>query len=662
MAAIATPHGLASEAGMRAMQAGGSAVDAALAAAAVLTVVYPHNCALGGDLFALVREPDGKAVVINASGPAPAGVDVARMRAAGRLPSFGVGAVTVPGLVAGWGALHERAGRLTWAATLQDAIVLARDGFTVTERLAASIADAPGVVDDPGMREVFAETHTGDTLRQPALAGTLSALADGGAREFYEGALAQRFAAGLAALGSAITAADLAAFRPVAEPPLRARVDGVELLTARPNSSGVLLAQALLALRAARLRDPLGSDAGVLAAIFAAGNAQRERELADPEGADPDDGAWIGDEVIARIAREATRGAIDPPPPSSHPDGDTVAIVATDDEGRAVSLIQSLYSWFGAQVLEPSTGVLLQNRGRGFSLDPQHPNVIAPGKRPAHTLMPLLVERDGALLGVLGAMGGSIQPQIHTQLLLRLLGGLAPAEVVAAPRFGVAAMDAGESPLTVRVEEDCDEAVIGALRAAGMAPRVIPPLSEDLGHAQVIWCDSTLQAGSDPRADGTALVREPARLHIRPGRPDEAAALQGLVERAYGQYVERIGRRPAPMDEDYAARITHGQVDVVVRGTQPVGLIVLVAQDDHLLIDNVAVDPDFQGQGAGRALLAHAERIAVDLGLPELRLYTNAAMTENLALYPSLGYRETGRRTEDGFQRVFFCKPLPSPP
>jgi gamma-glutamyltranspeptidase/glutathione hydrolase len=332
------------------------------------------------------------------------------------------------------------------------------------------------------------------------------ALAEGGARAFYDGALARRFAAGLAALGSAISAADLAAFRPVVEAPVRARVDGVDLLTARPNSSGVLLAQALLALRAARLRDPLGSDAGVLAAIFAAGNAQRERELADPQGAEPDDGAWIGDEVIARIARQATLGANVPSPPHSHPDGDTVAIVATDDEGRAVSLIQSLYSWFGAQVLEPTTGVLLQNRGRGFSVDPRHPNVIAPGKRPAHTLMPLLVERDGALLGALGAMGGSVQPQIHTQLLLRLLGGSPPAEAIAAPRFAVTAMDAGESPLTVRVEENCDEAVTGALRAAGMALKPMPPLSEDLGHAQVIWCDSPSQAGSDPRADGTALV------------------------------------------------------------------------------------------------------------------------------------------------------------
>jgi ribosomal protein S18 acetylase RimI-like enzyme len=147
-------------------------------------------------------------------------------------------------------------------------------------------------------------------------------------------------------------------------------------------------------------------------------------------------------------------------------------------------------------------------------------------------------------------------------------------------------------------------------------------------------------------------------VQIRPARPDEARALQGLVERAYSSYVERIGRRPAPMDDDYAARIDHGQADVVVAGTELVGLIVLVAHDDHLLIDNVAVDPDFQGRGAGRALLAHAEKVAATYGLPELRLYTNAAMTENLELYPRLGYRETGRRTEEGFQRVFFSKPL----
>jgi gamma-glutamyltranspeptidase len=411
------------------------------------------------------------------------------------VPPFGIDAVTVPGLVAGWGVLHERAGRRPWETALHEATALAADGFAVTERLAAAIAKAPGAADDPGMRDVFAGARAGEVLRQPALARTLAELADGGARAFYEGAPAKRLSAGLAALGSAITAADLAAFRPAVEPPLRAHIDGMELLTARPNSSGVLLAQALLALRAAGLRDPLGADAGTLAAIFAAGNAQRERELADQQGAAFDEAAWLGEDVIARVAAS---GAADSPAAAPNPKGDTVAVVAIDDEGRAVSLIQSLFSWFGAQVLEPSTGVLLQNRGRAFAVDPRHPNAIAPGKRPAHTLMPVLVERDGALLGVLGAMGGSVQPQIHTQLLLRIADGTPPAEAVAAPRFAVG----GDSRPIARVEEGCDAAAIDALDAAGFAIQPEPPLSEELGHAQVIWRG---EAAADRRSDGAAL-------------------------------------------------------------------------------------------------------------------------------------------------------------
>jgi ribosomal protein S18 acetylase RimI-like enzyme len=148
-------------------------------------------------------------------------------------------------------------------------------------------------------------------------------------------------------------------------------------------------------------------------------------------------------------------------------------------------------------------------------------------------------------------------------------------------------------------------------------------------------------------------------VEIRPARPDEAVALRALVERAYGLYVNRIGRRPAPMDDDYAAKVDDRQLDVITEDGELVGLIVLIACDDHLLVENVAVDPRHQGRGAGRALMAHADRTAADLGLTEIRLYTHEAMTENLVLYPHLGYREIERRSEHGFKRVFFSKPVP---
>lgn len=149
-------------------------------------------------------------------------------------------------------------------------------------------------------------------------------------------------------------------------------------------------------------------------------------------------------------------------------------------------------------------------------------------------------------------------------------------------------------------------------------------------------------------------------MQIRPARPDDARSVREIVERAYSRYIERIGRRPAPMDDDYVAKIGDGHVEVALVGGEPVGLIVLVPQADHLLVENVAVDPAFQGGGVGRALLAHAEQRAAQRGLREIRLYTNAAMTENLGLYPRLGYRETGRATEHGFARVYFSKVSPA--
>jgi ribosomal protein S18 acetylase RimI-like enzyme len=150
------------------------------------------------------------------------------------------------------------------------------------------------------------------------------------------------------------------------------------------------------------------------------------------------------------------------------------------------------------------------------------------------------------------------------------------------------------------------------------------------------------------------------RVELRPARASDVAALSDIVQRAYEPYVERIGRRPAPMDDDYASRVQQGQVEVAAQTGEIVGLIVLIACDGHLLIENVAVDPDQHGRGVGRALLAHAEAVAANLDLPEVQLYTNAAMTENLKLYPRLGYREAGRQTEDGFERVFFSKPVPT--
>jgi gamma-glutamyltranspeptidase len=510
---IATPHVDASRAGADVLATGGNAIDAALAAAAVLTVAYPHNCALGGDLFALVRRPDGGVLSVNASGPAGGAVDIDAMRAAvgATMPLTGPLTVTVPGLVAGWGALHGLGASRSWSRHLERATGLAAEGVAVANGLADAIGRSPGVRADPGMAGVFtrsgAPLRAGELLRQPALARTLSRLAADGPRAFYDGELADTLAAGLTRAGCALTAADLRAYHPVVEAPLRRCFGGVEVLTSPPNSAGILLLQALAALEALAPADPLGADAAQLASILRSGSAQRDQMLADPASLAFDREEWLGDRRIDELITAARQGLAEPAVSRSRarPDGDTVAVVAVDAKGGAVSLIQSLCHSFGAQILEPVTGVLLQNRGASFSLDRTHPNALSPGRRPAHTLMPVMVRREGRLLGVLGTMGGRVQAQIHAQVLLRLLDGATPQEAVDEPRWVVGAIGAGDADGTVRIEQGVDEDAQRALGGPGLVPRRIHRGSHHVGHAQAIWTEPALGAGSDVRADGAAI-------------------------------------------------------------------------------------------------------------------------------------------------------------
>jgi gamma-glutamyltranspeptidase/glutathione hydrolase len=511
--AIASPQVDASRAGAEALASGGNAIDAALAAAAVLTVTYPHNCALGGDLFALVRRPNGGVLSVNASGAAGVGVDVDALRAAvgDAMPVTGPDTVTVPGVVAGWGALHGLGASRSWGRHLERATELAAEGVAVADGLADAISRSPGVRADPGMTGVFTRSGTplraGELLRQPALARTLSRLAAEGPRAFYDGELADTLAAGLARAGTALTADDLRAYHPVVEASLRRCFGGVEVLTSPPNSSGILLLQALAALEALAPADPLGADAAQLASILRSGSAQRDRMLADPASLAFDREAWLGEQRIGEVVA-AARQALAEPAVSvarARPDGDTVAVVAVDAQGGAVSLIQSLFHSFGAQILDPVTGVLLQNRGASFSLDSRHPNALSPRRRPAHTLMPVMVRREERLLGVLGAMGGPVQAQIHVQVLLRLLSGAAPQEAVDEPRWVVGAVEPGDADGTVRIEPGVGEPARRALGGPGFTPRAIERGSDDVGHVQAIWTEPRVSAGSDVRADGEAI-------------------------------------------------------------------------------------------------------------------------------------------------------------
>ncbi|MBS1845643.1 MAG: gamma-glutamyltransferase [Actinobacteria bacterium] len=505
--ALSTPQAAATAAGQAAFERGGNAFDACLAAALSLTVIYPDNCALGGDLIALVHRADGNRTIINSSGPAASGVDVDALREAGaRMPTTGPAPITVPGLIGGLGRLWSEGAALGWEEAFRAAIEQARDGVTVVPSLATSIAiEAEALGRDPGCRETFyiegRPLRAGDVLRQSALAKTLETLAAEGPEAFYRGPIGRTLAAGLRSQGSHLTAADLAGFVPESTTPLVARLDGDQVATAPANSQGILLPPLLAVVdRLGAGFDPLGPRAGELALAFRAATSLRDEYLCDPvaTGSSPTP-------IPADVDLLSRAGAAPAPPRAN---GDTVVIVAADDAGNTVSLLQSLFHRFGAVILEPETGILLHNRGSFFSLDHGSSNVIAGGKRPAHTLTPCTVFHRGRPRAVIATMGGAAQPQILVQILLRLRLGDTPAAAVGAPRWVVGGLDEGDAPDQILVDEGVPEAAVRSLAETGMPIRHLPRLDSSVGHAQLIVRadDGSFTAASDPRSEGAAVV------------------------------------------------------------------------------------------------------------------------------------------------------------
>jgi gamma-glutamyltranspeptidase/glutathione hydrolase len=500
---------LATQAGEQAYRNGGNAIDAALAAASVLQVVYPHNTALGGDLVALVRDPAGTITCVNATGTAPSGrrLEDLRARHGSVLPTRGPDTITVPGAVAGWQALRECGAALSWADQFGIAIGHAADGVPVARSLAAAImVESAELAGDEGCRSVFAPRgdwlRAGEPLVQPALAASLRGLAEHGPDLFYRGPLGAALAAGLRELGVPMTAADLAGYTPRITTAISVPFGAYDVHTSPPNTQGFVLLRTLRALTA--LGMDLTAPADIVASLFIDGNRVRDTLLADPDFVTPDLDAGLI-ELVARLRSGETgaAGADTVAPPAR---GDTVGIAAADSDGYAVSLIQSVFSGFGAAVLEQGTGILMQNRGTSFSLDPHSPNVIAPGRRPRHTLMPVLVTSGPDVRWVNSTMGGRAQPQIHAQVLRHLLAGASPRQAVSAPRW-VVDVRPGDQRATVRCEADLPSVTVEQLGTA--CPLVeLSPHSEDVGHTNVVSIapDGTLSAGSDPRSDGSATV------------------------------------------------------------------------------------------------------------------------------------------------------------
>lgn len=521
--AVATPHSAASHTAAEVLRTGGNAVDAALAAAAVLTVVYPNQCSIGGDLLALVGTADGRVRFVNSSGRAPRAVDVESLaQRVDTMPVLGALPVTVPGVVAGWGALAGEWGSRPLASALGDAEAAAREGVPVAAGLARDLQREQKVLaNDPGMRQVFAPDGAfltaGQTLRQPRLARTLAAIADRGPSTLYGGETGASLVRLLAAQGSAMTLEDLAAHTVELDEPFSTRYDGAEYLSSGGNSQGLYFLQALAALdvvRSARgILDPLGRDAGIVASVLAWAAADRDRFCADPQWSAAPVERLLSDAYVQGIAEHAVSGEPVALPASRRASGDTVAVVAADAEGTWISLIQSVFHCFGSALLDPDTGIVLHNRGASFSLDPTSPNLLAGGKRPLHTLMPVLVREEGGLVGAHGAMGGRAQPQVHTHMALQLAAGAGAGRATSAPRWVLGAMEAGvtEGSGAVVAEPEVPVSGVRAIERAGFTVETIDSYADGVGHGQLVRRAAgsgrpQLAAATDPRADGSAIA------------------------------------------------------------------------------------------------------------------------------------------------------------
>jgi gamma-glutamyltranspeptidase len=506
---VACPHALASAAGVEALRSGGSAVDAALAAATSLAVLYPHMCSIGGDAFWLIYDAKARQVsYLDGGGRAAAAAKLERFAGQAEIPFRGLApaTLTTPGAVASFCEAHARFGRLPFARCLEDAIRYAADGFPVTERLSRWIEEtAPEM--DAATAALF--LPTGKTLKNPALARTLRAIAAQGRAGFYEGNVARH----LAGLGGFFTERDLAAQGAYWGEPIRGTYRGVTIFETPAPTQGFTVLEMLNLIEPLELGPFLGPDhVHLLVQAKQIAYHDRDRWLADPRFAKVPIERLISkgyaDEKRNVIDRERAL-PWDKVPSYGSLTGDTVYVAAVDGEGNAASLIFSLYGIFGACVTSAETGVTLQNRGAYFSLDPKHPNRLEPGKVPLHTLIASLAFRDERLWAVLGCMGADGQPQIHLQTYVAMIDfGQDIQQALAGPRWLSGRFGLGEARDTLHIEARFPRETIDELERRGHPIDRWGDWNELAGHAHGITVDekSGLRAGGfDPRSDGAAV-------------------------------------------------------------------------------------------------------------------------------------------------------------
>ncbi|MFL5037115.1 MAG: gamma-glutamyltransferase family protein [Microvirga sp.] len=508
-AMIATSHPKASLAGIEILRRGGSAVDAAIAATALLGVIEPGMTGIGGDCFAIVAKPGAEPVTINGSGRSPAGatLDFAAEQGVAEIADNAPLAVTVPGAVDAWCRLHADYGRLDLTEVLEPAARHAKEGYPVAPRVAFDWGrNAERLRRLPATAAAFLPggqaPREGDVHRQPALGATLEKIGRDGRAAFYDGAVADDIVATLKALGGPHTHDDLAAQTSDYAPPIAAAFAGHDILECPPNGQG---AAALLLLRALEGWPALeaANDAGERAHLFAKATRGayflRDRALTDPAAMPTTIEDFLSERSVAFVRDYAAAPAPAKPAAVAPWETDTTCLSVVDRDGLAVSFINSLFNAFGSTILAAKSGVMLHCRGTSFRIDPKHPNRLAPRKRPMHTIIPGMVAKGGRAVMPFGVMGGQYQSAGHADFLARLLrDGLDLQAAIDAPRMFA------HGP-AVQVENGVDDAVVRHLEARGHKTERTPT---PLGGAQAIWIDharGVLIGGSDPRKDGCAL-------------------------------------------------------------------------------------------------------------------------------------------------------------
>ena len=528
---VATSQPLASEAGIETLRNGGNAFDAAVATAAALNVVEPTSTGLGGDVFALYRTADGDVGAMRACGGAPADATIENVRASLRetddvgeyypddggyavddtddagMPFYGPHAVTVPGTARGWEATVEELGRLTLADVLAPAIRYATEGYPVSEVIASYWEGAEELFTDENAREAFLfdgqSPSVGQEVTLPKLGESMERIAEEGADVVYEGEIGEAIAAEVQSHGGFMTVDDLADFEVEWPEPVSTTYNGAEVYELPPNNQG------LIALEALNVAEELGAGGHdydspervhYLSEALKVAFHDGHRYITDPEYEDhPPLGSkgWAAKRAV-EIGETANHDVSFGVPDANAEDADTVLLTVADEEGNVVSYINSRFAGFGSGLVAGDTGIALQNRGSSFSLDPEHPNSLEPGKRPFHTLIPGIVRLDEDDWAAFGVMGGYMQPQGHVQVISNLVDyGMPLQRALDEPRWRY--RESGE----LAVEPHFDDAVAAKLVRKDHHVRTLSPVT--FGGAQIARNrDGVLSAATEPRKDGNA--------------------------------------------------------------------------------------------------------------------------------------------------------------